>query len=839
MTTYWVSPSGNDTNAGTQVSPWQTLTKVKNTLIAGDTALFASGSYTGSLTFTTAGTSNAPITLRSSTKWGAKIVEGAGSGVGTTLVHTQGDYIIFDGFEMTAPDYQLGLFIESNYVTVQNCWVHDTCNSFNPGSSGGYGIGNWQTNYHSLGGVVIQNNVVQRIGPKDGGGNITANTFVHGIYGQCDNSVAPSVIQNNFVCQASGMGVSLYHNPKYYQVTNNTIIEAQTYGLDCWGDFGSGYIADYNTIQNNLFRDCGPNSAYASQSSACGTHNVFRTNIAYGTYVRTYDYTSYDFLPGTGNPLQTDTNLPNANPLFLNYQTDGSGDYHLIASSPCVGRGTTNLAPPTDLDGNTRPWGKGTDIGCYERTRSNQIVLENQNLGTTAWQYTNFARLPVQAYADATSYDPGGTVTFFVSTQVGGTSYSFAVYRLGYYSGTGGCLKYTSGSLTGVAQGYYDSGGTGLVNCPTAIIDNTTHLCEAGWSAQATWSIPNTACTGVYLAIFTDTNGFQTGVTFVVRGSNTAEYLAYRPDTTDQAYNDWGGYSLYTNPTVGVKVSFNRPLCDYGRGTGSLLQFELPLLQWLEQQGYDLCYLSNIDIHVDQTRLYGHKVILSTGHDEYWTKTMRDSRETARDTYRISLAFMGANASYWQCRLENDNAGHANRTVVCYKVTTAGTNLANDPQYGVNTAIVTSQWRDAVLGRPENSLLGIMYSGFNSGGNTPWTVDASADHTYFAGTGLTNGTSYGSDLVGYEWDKIQSGSPTGLKTIGTSNVPGGSDTSNTTFYRAASGALVFATGSVSWTWALGSYRYLASSVAPVPGMGVLLANVMAALKGSVYSMVHP
>jgi hypothetical protein len=175
-----------------------------------------------------------------------------------------------------------------------------------------------------------------------------------------------------------------------------------------------------------------------------------------------------------------------------------------------------------------------------------------------------------------------------------------------------------------------------------------------------------------------------------------------------------------------------------------------------------------------------------------------------------------------------------------------GVNLANDPQYGVNNAIVTALWRDAVLNRPENALIGIMFQDYNGttgggGSGFTWTVDASPSTTYFAGTGLVAGQSYGADIVGNEWDAIHPGSPANLKTIATSTPTNGSSqasTQNTTTYIAPSGALVFATGSLAWTWALDTYRWTQSSFpVPIPGMQTLMSNIMGALKGPVFSMV--
>jgi hypothetical protein len=472
---------------------------------------------------------------------------------------------------------------------------------------------------------------------------------------------------------------------------------------------------------------------------------------------------------------------------------------------------------------------------------ANPITTENLNTGTTAWIYTNQGTT-VQGYCDKTSYNPGDTVTFFVSVNGAATSYVITIFRLGWYNGLGGCLKYTSSGTTGTAQGYWD--GAVLHNCPTQIFDGTTHNFEAGWASTDTWVIPGNAVTGVYLAHFTDQNTVQGGLMFVVKGNASADYVCSRPSTTDAAYNAWGGYSLYTIPTTDVKVSFNKPNDAYS-GVGDGYLFEIPAIKWLERQGYNLAYISDVDIHATPGILLTHKAYLSLGHDEYWTKAKRDSVEAAIAS-GVSAAFLGANDCYWQCRLENDAGANPNRTVVCYKCSTVATNLAIDPQYGVNNAIVTTNWRDALIGRPENTMIGQMYSHHNVGNistaNVAWKTDPAMDTAFTAGTGLVANTSYGFDLVGYEWDRVQAGGPANLKVIATSatvDENSVADTSSTTYYRAPSGALVFATGSIAWTWALDTYRRYSPVSTPVviPGMQVLFANIMGALKGPVYGNI--
>jgi hypothetical protein len=259
----------------------------------------------------------------------------------------------------------------------------------------------------------------------------------------------------------------------------------------------------------------------------------------------------------------------------------------------------------------------------------------------------------------------------------------------------------------------------------------------------------------------------------------------------------------------------------------------------LEEQGYDLSYISNVDLDRNPAQLLQHKAYISLGHDEYWTKAMRDGVEHARDS-GVGVAFLGANVAYWQVRFEPDSRGVAYRTVVCYKVSTDRHNLALDPAYPQDVAHVTAQWRDPVLGRPENAMIGIMYSDLtHKQVGFPWQVSANPNSFLFEGTGLQAGQHYGCDLVGYEWDRVfaNGATPKGLHILGTSgtvndsNVP---DESDTTYYIAPSGALVFASGAIYWTYALDSYRLhldplCAGQDLVVPGLQKLMANVMNAL----------
>ncbi len=485
----------------------------------------------------------------------------------------------------------------------------------------------------------------------------------------------------------------------------------------------------------------------------------------------------------------------------------------------------------------------------------NAIVRENAQLGTISWRIPqgNEASIQIQAYASATSVLPGQKLSFSVSTQNEGMHYSVDIYRLGWYGGDGGRLMASQGDLIGHVQGYYDPVNHRLVSCKSCYVDTKTDLVEANWRPSYTLTVPTDWTTGVYLAKFTDANAMQTYAPFDVKGNFTSRYVTVTSDTTYQAYNTWGGYSLYeadgsagtssleeNSVTRAVKVTFDRPY-ERGAGSGDILLFEANAIHWLERQGYNLSYISSVDLHENPSQLLHHQAYLSLGHDEYWTKEMRDGVERARDQ-GVSLVFLGANAAYWQMRFEPDSAGTADRTIVCYKVETANNDLANDPFYGKDNTRVTTKWRDPVLARPENALIGIMYSGLtHTRQGFPWEVSSPAKSLLLGGTGLQTGHQYGCDLVGYEWDRIftNGATPAGLQVLGTSPTQKDDhtyDVSNTTYYIAPSGAMVFAVGSIYWTRALDSYRYqtetdglCADQSATIVGMQMLMAHIMDAL----------
>lgn len=515
---------------------------------------------------------------------------------------------------------------------------------------------------------------------------------------------------------------------------------------------------------------------------------------------------------------------------------------------------------------------------------SNPVTIENAHPGTTNWQIppAHESTYQIQAYAGATSVSPGHSITFYVSAQNPG-NYTIAIYRLGWYNGAGARLMLSSAGHIPEKQGFYNLMTDRLVcpvtKCPPP--DPQTGLFQVNWDPSYTLSVPGNWVSGVYLAKFIDSHGWQTYAPFDVLGNTHSTYVVVTPDTTAEAYNQWGGASLYDedslhvpqyqniaiSPGAGIQqVSFNRPYAD-GAGSGYVLTFELPTIRWLERQGYDVSYISSVDLDQHSEQLLNHQAFISIGHDEYWTQAMRQGVENARD-HGIGLAFLSADTAYWQIRFA---PGSNERVITCYKVlasndsATDPNDYTRDPDYGKENALITSQWRDPILHKPENALIGVMFSGLtHTQAGFPWTVASNTHSPLLDNTGLVPGKSYGCDIVGYEWDRVwnlptdppayKAATPQNIQILSRSRVvPSGATNgsrqyANTAYYIARSGALVFASGSIYWGNALDSYRdsngltqhyYLHRLInacggnvqhsQAVPEIQKLMANVMAAL----------
>lgn len=394
----------------------------------------------------------------------------------------------------------------------------------------------------------------------------------------------------------------------------------------------------------------------------------------------------------------------------------------------------------------------------------------------------------IEGYASAVSVNRGEDIKLFVNTKE--PEYSIEVLRMGWYGGRG--MK----KMTPVIA-------RKSVSQPLPILDAATGMVECDWNDPYVLHVPKSFepvewKSGIYIAKLTaGTSRKQSYIVFVVRDDERHSELLFQSSvTTYQAYNEWGGRSLYSNPRA-FKVSFNRPY-RRGHGTGDMLYWELSMVRFLEKEGYDVTYTTDVDTHAHGERLLSHKGFLSVGHDEYWTWQMMDNVEGARD-HGIHVAFFGSNPAYWQIRLEPSViTGEQNRTITCYKNETADpVSHSDDPAM---RRMTTVKFRSHPVDRPEDALVGVMYE------SDPVQADivvSDAGSWVFDGTGLKNGDIL-HDLLGYEVDKVSGHAPATIQRIAHSpyDFHGNTRYSDMTVYTAPSGSIVVATGSMQWSWGL-------------------------------------
>lgn len=444
----------------------------------------------------------------------------------------------------------------------------------------------------------------------------------------------------------------------------------------------------------------------------------------------------------------------------------------------------------------------------------NSIVSENLLQGNSAseWDISGAGDLTIQGFATDISINVEETVNFKIKSPA---SYTIDIYRLGWYDGDGARKVSTLNPVlfdavlpqTQPADNYEVA--TGKTSC-------------SNWSISAHWNVPANAVSGIYIAKLTrtDTNG-SSHIAFIVRNDfGNSELLFKTSDATWQAYNVYGGNSLYVNNSGisvlgfnhATKVSYDRPFYtrNGGGGGGSsedwLFNAEYPMIRWLERNGYDVSYTTDVDMDRSSSIITPtqHKVLLSVGHDEYWSATERAKFETARSN-GVHLAFFSGNEVYWKTRWEDNH-----RTLVCYKEGTQGENVCGTKCDPLATTW-TGLWRDgcdfpsADGCNPENSLSGQISWEDTSGAIQ--VTDAYKNLRFWRNTDvalLSNGQTMtlSSNTIGYEWDSESDNGKYPPGRIQLSNTLLGGKVHKLSLYRHQNNSLVFGAGTVQWSWGL-------------------------------------
>ena len=432
------------------------------------------------------------------------------------------------------------------------------------------------------------------------------------------------------------------------------------------------------------------------------------------------------------------------------------------------------------------------------------LTAENSRPGTSAWRIDDdvpgrSTKIPsgwVEGYADTTSARPGQTVTLFVACDA--PTWHAEAFRMGWYGGDLGRLIWTSEEIE--KQWQFADG-----------FEPTTRMHRAGWGPSLTFEVTDEWPPGSYLIKLVASSGEAHYVPLTVRRDGAVGGLVVvSAVTTWQAYNPWGGRSLYENFGEGSPldrsrvVSFDRPYArSYNWGSADFLTHELPLIALIEELGIDTVYVTDIDLHTSglgendelDAVFAGRTALLTTGHDEYYSTAMRDTLERAREV-GVNLAFFGANAVYRHIRLEPNDDGLPYRQMPNYRIAGDDPLTETDPQQS------TVQWRNPPLARPESELIGVQY--FAAGITAPLRV-VNASHWVFDDVDVRNGTSF-KKLVSIEADGLgpSEATPDNLEVLAAGPVRYLESEYDhaMTYYSHESGAGVFATGTIAWINAL-------------------------------------
>ena len=434
----------------------------------------------------------------------------------------------------------------------------------------------------------------------------------------------------------------------------------------------------------------------------------------------------------------------------------------------------------------------------------NPVVRENLLPGAEDWfvPYPQWAMdHEVEGYTDQPSYDAGQRVQVKVSAT--SSPVAWTLYRTGWYGGSGARFI-SSGTIDGVQQ-------------PLPPASTWDVPCAASWQTSFTVDVPAEAVSGVY-AIKLAAGHHKSMLTFVVRNDDrVADLVFQRSDFTDAMYNNWDGADNQSSWYGGhwQWVSLDRvtrsPAAWLYPYSGGYFTYEYSMVRFLEREGYDVTYVSSLDVHQSAHPLDQGRAFLSVGHDEYWSPEMRDHVEDARD-HGVNLALFSSDTCDGELRFKPDDAHVLSATV-------AGATAACPDR---------NNWSDKPVAltappdqNPSDTLTGTHYGGWCGQTHPVCADDAfqklietdpltlmATDHPLLRN--LLPTTAKLPHMVGYEYEVPYTGTtPLGFDvvTIGraadiTSDALLGAGQPVAVAYQHPSGARVFNAGSMQWSHGL-------------------------------------
>ena len=385
-------------------------------------------------------------------------------------------------------------------------------------------------------------------------------------------------------------------------------------------------------------------------------------------------------------------------------------------------------------------------VGHFVST--NPIVDENLNsadvMSLTTSDYGDIAN---QGFATEQSVNVGETIDF----KVHGDCQTIEIFRCGYYGG-----------------GVYRKVAT-ILNTPTSqpaavtIPDTNGATTCAAWTVTASWDVPANAVSGMYIAVVRNAalTAFSNIVFFVREDARPADIVVKVSDSTwGAAYNPFNtmgdaatiesGADLYgvgylgSITTRSTQVSFDRPLITRNNVVNHPYNYELGLVSFLEEQGYNVKYVTCYDLDINRG-IGTPKVLINAGHDEYWSQNMRD-RIIALQNAGTHILWMSANDIFWRIRYLNS------RVIECFKDTMDGPggHVGGTP---LDPTSWTGTWRDTRWAgrKPESEIHGTLFrmNGiFNYSATI--TTDPYGQHPLWRGTAVESTNTTLPAHIGFE-----------------------------------------------------------------------------------------
>ena len=349
--------------------------------------------------------------------------------------------------------------------------------------------------------------------------------------------------------------------------------------------------------------------------------------------------------------------------------------------------------------------------GKCPNNQAGWVRKENQKSGISGdlmqWRKINYSNPRGSAlWISKSSATCGDTIQVFASkynsSRFDKSKRSISVIRLGWYNGSGG-------------REYWSTKKFLLKQQDPPVLTGLLRTVETKWKPTVEFKIEKNWTPGFYLVVTKNRkNKIEAIAPLIIRSKLHDSTLALMHSTlTWQAYNNFGGYSLYRGlgdsdesriNNRSRTVSFDRPYS--GSGGIHINRDAIALTQFIEKQGFDVDHYADTDIDSQPTLLKSYHGIIFGGHPEYATRRIYEATFAARNT-GVNLAFFSANSFYWQARISSSNYGVA-RQVSVFR------DEKEDPEQ--DEYFKTVRWQSNSLYQPPNLLTGGLTSGVHVGG---------------------------------------------------------------------------------------------------------------------------